>query len=441
MLRRKIYDTLLNWKQNHGQECLLIKGARQIGKTYIIDYFGRKNYKSYLYINFIFDSSTVSIFDGNLDIDSLIKTISLIFPSFKLLPNETLIFLDEIQACPRARTALKSFALDGRIDVIASGSLLGINFFENKASIGETINDSIPVGYEHQIMMYSLDFEEYLWARGYTEENIGILKEAFQTLTPLPTPINEKMHELFREYLINGGMPEVVNSFVETNNYGTAFDVQKKILNSNLDDIARYASVVEKPKIRACYLSLPAQLAKENKKFKYSVVEKGGSSRRFSTSIDWLKETSLVNVCHNVTSPNLPLSVYKIEDIFKLYVTDVGIYCAMMGFEIKNAIYNNTISGFAKGGIYENAIMAFLVRRGYTPYYWLPKTNLAEIDFLIEKDGVVVPIEVKSSNNTSKTFDELLKREDIKYGYKLVYGNIGKSGKKITLPHYMAMFI
>lgn len=442
MLKRKIYKVLQDWKASHKQECLLVKGARQIGKTFIIDRFGKENYTSYLYLNFIANPDYIQIFEGSLEAEDIFRTLSLYFPQFRLLPKDTLLFFDEIQTCPRARTALKTLAIDGRADVIASGSLLGITFFdEDAASAQQRRQESIPVGYERQLMMHSLDFEEYLWTKGYDESLLDSLREAFITRTPLPVAQNEKLHALFREYIVNGGMPDVVNTFIETNNFAEAFDVQTKILNSNLDDIARYAITPEKPKIRSCYLSLPEQLARENTKFKYATVERGGSARKFSSSVDWLKESSLVIQCHNLREATLPLSVYQQQDSFKLYLSDIGILCAMMGFTVKQAILNKTLTGFAKGGLYENAIASLLVRRGYTPYYYMPKSNVGEIDFFIEGECGVIPIEVKASNDTSKTFNRILEREDISFGYKFVDGNLGQFGKKITLPHYMAMFI
>lgn len=441
MLKRKIYGTLLKWKSSHSRECLLVKGARQIGKTFIIDYFGKKNYASYLYLNFILNPESRDIFAGSLDPGDLFKAISIQFPRFRLVPGNTLLFLDEIQSCRKARTALKSLALDGRADVIASGSLLGINFLDDADRAEDRSTESVPVGYERQILMHSLDFEEYLWAMGYGEDVIGLLRESFENCTSVPFAGHAKMMRTFREYLVNGGMPEVVNRFVETENFGEAHDVQTKILASNLDDIARYASTAEKPKIRACYLSLPAQLARENRKFKFSSVEHGGSSRKFGNSVDWLRESSLALQCRNLAEPAMPLSVYASPDIYKMYVSDVGILCAMMGFEVKKSIVDDTLKGFAKGGLYENAIMGQLVRRGYSPFYYMPKANLAEVDFLIERNGSVTPIEVKAGNEASRSFDRMLAREDVEIGFKFVNGNVGRVGKKITLPHYMSMFL
>ena len=441
MLKRKIYDTLLEWKSAHSKECLLVKGARQIGKTFIVDYFGKQNYSSYLYVNFILDPESRNIFAGSLDPGEIFKAISIRFPQFRLVPGDTLLFLDEIQSCRKARTALKSLALDGRADVVASGSLLGINFLDDGDEAEDRSAESVPVGYERQILMHSLDFEEYLWAAGYDENAIGILRESFEKCTAVPEAGHAKMMRTFREYLVNGGMPEAVDRFFATGNFAEAHDVQAKILASNLDDIARYASNAEKPKIRACYLSLPAQLARENKKFKFSAVEHGGSARKFGNAVDWLRESSLALQCHNLSEPAMPLSVYSAPDVYKMYVSDVGILCAMTGFQVKKSIVDNTLKGFAKGGLYENAIAGQLVRRGYEPFYYRPKSNLAEVDFLIERNGTVSPVEVKAGNEASASVDRILARGDVETGFKFVNGNVGRFGKKITLPHYMSMFV
>ena len=440
MLKRKFYDSLVKWKSSHDKECLLVKGARQIGKTFIIDYFGKNNYSSYLYLNFILDKTAAECFGDNLNANEIFKLISIRYPRFRLVAGDTMIFLDEIQCCPRARTALKSFAIDGRADVIASGSLLGLTFLDDGLD-KDRAQESIPVGYENQVVMRPLDFEEYLWALGYDENAIEILCESFHDLTPVDATINDRFLSLFREYIAIGGMPEVVNTFISTNSFSRAYDVQVRIKNSNLDDIARYAAKTEKPKVRACYLSLPSQLARKNKKFKYSAVAGGGSVRKFGNSIDWLRESALAMQCFNTTTPAMPLSIYHANDCFKMYVSDIGILTAMMGFEAKKTIVDNTIRGFAKGGIYENAIAQQLVSRGYDLCYYQKNSSVGEIDFLIEKNGSVVPIEIKSGRTSAVSFNRLLEQKDVEIGYKFIRGNVGKTGKKVTLPHYMTMFM
>ncbi len=265
--------------------------------------------------------------------------------------------------------------------------------------------------------------------------------ESFHALTPVAAPINDKFLSLFREYIAIGGMPEVVKTFITDNSFSQAHNVQVRIKNSNLDDIARYAAKAEKPKVRACYLSLPSQLARENRKFKYSTVSSGGSARKFGNSIDWLRESALAIQCFNTTTPTMPLSVYHANGCFKLYVSDIGILTAMIGFEAKKTIVENTIKGFAKGGIYENAIVQQLVSRGYDPCYYQKNSSVGEIDFLIENASGIVPIEVKAGRTSSESFDRLLAQKDVEVGYKFIRGNVGKAGKKVTLPHYMTMFV
>ena len=442
MLKRKFYDVLANWKASNPRKCLLVKGARQIGKTFIIDHFGKTNYTSYLYLNFLTNPEYREFFDGNLEADDIFKRISARLPSFRVVPGETFIFLDEIQVCPKARAAFKPLAIDGRAHVVGSGSLLGITFLDDGAKLNQERREaSIPVGYEQQVVMYSLDFEEFLWAVGYTDDSLSMYREAFDSLTTLPNSTNEHMLRLFREHIVIGGMPDVVATYIKSKNFGAVFEVQRDILASNLDDISRYALTVEKPKVRACYVSIPSQLARENRKFKYSSVEKNGSSRKFGSSIDWLRESALALQCHNLEAVDIPLRAYKKNDMFKLYVADTGILAAMSGFEIVSPIIENTLKGPAKGGIYENAMMGALVRRGYEPFYYQKKPGQGEIDFVVARGPSIVPIEVKAGSSSSESFNRLVESPEIQVGYKFINGNVGRFGKKVTLPHYMVMFV
>jgi len=432
MLKRKFYNKLLDWKKTKNETCLLVKGSRQIGKTYIIDYFGKENYKSYIYINFIESPQTADIFEGELSADEIYKRMTLVFPEIKFIENDTLIFLDEIQQCPNARTALKFLAIDNRYDVIASGSLLGISYREVT---------SIPVGYETQIEMYSLDFEEYLWAVGYEESAILVLKEYFNKREKVPDAVHSAMMKQLREYITIGGMPAVVNKYVSTHHFGEVQAEQQKILDSYFDDISKYASNTEKPKVKNCYLSVPKQLAKENKKFQFSVVEKKATARKYENSIEWLRDANLVRLCHNVSTPEFPLTAYEKEDQYKLYISDVGLLVAMYGFEMKKAIIDDTLNGNAKGGIYENLIADMLTKQGYKLNYYRTENGSTEVEFLISNDAKVIPIEVKANNGSTISLNEMLKRNDIPFGYKFISGNIGVNDKKIVMPLYMAMFL
>ena len=431
MLKRKILNDLINWKNTKDKECLLVKGARQVGKTYIIEEFGKNYYDNYVYLNFFRNPNLKNIFEGSLEASEIYKKMSIYIPNFKLVPN-TLIFLDEIQECPNARTALKFLAIDNKYDVIASGSLLGISY----KSI-----PSIPVGYERQLTMYSLDFEEFLWAIGFNENSISYIKEHFENHEKIENGINDEMFRKLREYIVVGGMPDVVNTFIETNNFSDVQKAQDKILFDYNDDIIKYAKNVEKPKIRKCYNSIPKQLAKENKKFQYSVVEKGSTSRKYADSVQWLVDANLVIPVYNVSNPILPLDAYSKEDYFKIYLNDIGLICAMYGFDIKAPILENSLSGSAKGGIYENLICDILTKRGYKLHFYKNDDNTQELEFLITQNSKIIPIEVKAGNSASVSLNNFIIKYKPPYAYKLITGNIGVSKTKITLPLYMAMFI
>ncbi|MBS7285948.1 MAG: ATP-binding protein [Kiritimatiellae bacterium] len=434
MLKRKFYNKLLDWKKKANKKPLFVRGARQIGKTYIIDYFGKTNYSSYIYINFLENSEYKRIFDGALNAATIYSRMSLMIQSARFTENDTLIFLDEIQECGNARTALKFLAQDARYDIVVSGSLLGVQYKNVK---------SIPVGYEEPVTMHSLDFEEFLWAKGYSQEQISALQESFLEQRKVDDLINDVMHKELREYMVIGGMPAVVQQFIEKRNFAEADEIQRQIVSDYLDDIMNYASDVEKPKIRNCFLSIPRQLARENenRKFKYAEVEKGVGARKFINSVEWLRDASMAEMAHNLTAPLFPLSAYEDESAFKLYLSDIGLLSSLYGFETKAAIINQTIRGSVKGALYENLIATGLVRRGYALRYLQDRRIPMEVEFLLEKDGKVVPLEVKASNASTASLNRLLEREDIEFGYKFTSGNVGVAGKKITLPHYMMMFI
>ena len=439
MLKRKIYDELLSWKKNKKEECLLIKGARQVGKTFIINKFGKDNYKNFFEINFIFYPEMKTIFSGSLEVDEIIMRLSLHFPNASFIAGETLIFFDEIQVCPQARTALKSFAIDKRFDVIASGSLLGLHYGQDP-EIEEEIT-SIPVGYEREMVMYSLDYEEFLWAKGFKDEQIQYIKGFFEREEIIPHEINERMQDLFRQYMVVGGMPSVVTKFIDTNNMSEVHIEQERILSSYLDDIGRHAKCVEKQKVRKCWLSIPKQLAKENKKFQYTKVEHGGNARKFSGSIQWLVDASIANMCTNVSVPHFPLSAYEDESYFKLYTTDTGLLIAMYGYDMKLAILNKTLTHDVKLGIYENIIAEMLIKKGYKLHYYKPVENDQEIEFLISKQGKIYPIEVKAKNGSTISLNRYIDKFHPEKTYKFIDGNIGKENERLTLPHYMAMFL
>ena len=439
MLKRKMYDTLLAWKNSDKKECLLVKGARQVGKTYLIRKFGEKEYDSFVEINFHEQKSLKIIFDGDKTAEEIYKRLTANIPGVKLIPGKTLIFLDEIQKCAGARTALKFLAQDGRYDVIASGSLLGLSYGKDDDNEVEPV-ESIPVGYEKTVMMYSMDFEEFLWAYGYTDETIAYLKSFYDLKEKIPPEIHEKYESLLREYLVVGGMPEVVASFAEFKDFTKVQEIQDKILASYADDISQHAKGAEKVKVRQCYDSSPRQLAKENKKFKYSEIEHKATSRKYGDSVQWLCDANMAYMCYNTTLPTLPLKAYEKDNEFKLYIADTGLLLALFGFATKQALLNGTLKGFAKGGIYENFVAETLVKNGYTLHYY-KQGDSSELEFVIEKDGEVLPIEVKAGNAPTKSLDSFINNFEPSIAFKLIGGNVGMTEKKFTLPHFLAMFI
>jgi len=430
-MKRKIIDDYLRWKIHKKNECLLVRGARQIGKTHSIETFGREYYKSFITINFFETPELKQVFEGELSSNEILSKISLNFPNFKFIENETLLFLDEIQECPQARTALKFLAQDERFDCIASGSMLGISYKEIS---------SVPVGYERQMEMFSFDFEEFLWAKGISNEVIAGIKKYYTDKKQIPADMNDTMIKYLREYCVVGGMPEVVKCFIETGNFAQVHAVQQKILDSYLDDIAKYASASERPKARNCYLSIPKQLAKENKKFQFSVVEKKGTSRKYENTLEWLRDAGLIKFCTNVSLPKFPINAYVRDDWYKIYCTDIGILTAMYGFEMKKAVIENTLAGPVKGGIYENLVADMLSKKKLGLHYYKPENNSQEIEFLLVKESDIIPVEVKSGNNATVSLNEFIEKFQPPYAIKLISGNIGIADKKISYPLYMTMF-
>lgn len=440
MIKRKMYKYLINWKQKKDKSALIIKGARQVGKSYLVREFGRNEYEGYIEINFLKNPLYKNIFKGDLSAEEIFKRLSAYIPNLKIIPFKTLLFLDEIQVCAEARTAVKFLVEDGSVDVISSGSLLGLSYLEDDDK-NVTEPTSLPVGYEEQITMYSLDFEEFLWAKGYNDDAIAYLKDFYINNKEVSKELNDKYLELFREFMIVGGMPEVVQTFIDTNNFQEASKIQGKILADYQDDISKHAKGQEKIKVRQCYDSIPKQLAKEYKKFQYSVVEKGKTSKKYGGSIKWLCDSSLVNKCSNVNEAYIPLLAYEMDDQFKLYLNDTGLLLYLYGPETKLAILNNTLKGNAKGGIYENIISESLLKRGYKLYYYKTQNSSMEIEFVIEKNGEVIPIEVKAGNDSTPSLNSFINKYHPKVSYKFVNGNVGFLDGKKTLPHYMVMFI
>jgi len=431
MLRRKIEKQLFGWKNKSDGMPLVVKGARQVGKTYSIDKFCKENYKHYYCIDFNETPNFKDAFDGNLDRATIIKNLTLEIPGLRLVPGETVIFLDEIQNCPNARTALKYLANDELFDVIASGSLLGINYKEVA---------SFPVGYTDHLVMHSLDFEEFLWAVGLNDDAFGIIKESFANKEPMSASGHNRMLSLFREHIVVGGMPRVVQDFVNNHNFGNVLKIQRAIIEDYKDDIAKYASGNDKAKARNCFLSISSQLAKDYKKFQYSVVEKGGTSRKFGGALMWLYDAGIINFCHNLSIPELPLEGNSKNSEFKVYMRDTGLLVAMLEDGSQANIIKGNL-GIYKGAIYENIIADIFTKLDKKLYYF-ERSNRLEVDFIIRQEDRPVGVEVKSGDNTkAKSLESLVSFWGLEKGIKLTSGNLGVAGKIESLPLYMAMYL
>ena len=436
MLQRKIIDRLIEWKNKPNHMSLLIEGARQVGKTFAVREFAEANYSQFIELNFEEHPSYRDIFDGDLDVDTIISQISLVVPNARFVPGETLLFFDEIQSAPQARTSLKFFSLDGRFDVIASGSLLGLGYREVS---------SFPVGHVERIRMHSLDFEEFLWARGIAADALAPVRDAMNTLTPVPTAVHERLMALFREYIVVGGMPRAVQQFTDTRNFGEVLEIQRGIIADYLDDIAKYARETEKAKARAAFLSIPQQLARDYKKFSYAVLDKHGSARKYGGSLQWLLDAGIITYCHNTELPALPLEGNARTDTFKVYMADTGLLVSMLEDGSQKDIIDGNL-GIYKGALYENIIGDVFTKAGKKLYYF-EKNSKIEMDFLIRETvadhSVVTAVEVKSSENRkAKSMDSLFENYGVTSGIKLSSGNVGcgREGVRI-LPLYMAMWL
>ncbi len=431
MLERKIYQELIAWKKQNNKKCLMIKGARQVGKTYIIEKFCKANYSNYFYINFILNSEYNAIFDGNLDLESIVKKLSLQIPEFDASLKDTIIFLDEIQACPEAITALKTLSKNPYFDVITSGSLLGINYKEVP---------SYPVGYVDYLQMYSLDFEEFCWASGMTKESIGYLKEYFENKKIVPEVTHKKMLDLFKEYIVVGGMPEVVNDFIINHDFNRVLKLQRNIINDYKADMIKYASTTAKTKIIDCFLSIPTQLAQVNKKFKYSLVQKNGKSEKYRSSLIWLNDANITNFCYNLSNLEFPLEGNTRLDVFKVYMADTGLLMAMLEDGSQKEIINGNL-GIYKGAIFENIIADCFTKLGKKLYYFEYNSTL-EIDFIIRYQDTLTAVEVKSADNTkSKSLTSVMTNWHVPQGIKLSTKNIGYKDNVYNYPLYMVMFL
>ena len=434
-LKRKIDDYLIEWKKDKDKKPLIVKGARQIGKTDAIENFANNNYKNVVEINFILQKQYKSIFDNGFEVDTIIRNISLINPDFVFVPGETIIFFDEIQDCINVATSLKSFNIDKRYDVICSGSLMGINYKEIESnSVGNKID------YE----MYSMDFEEFLWAKGYKKEQIEDMYSYMLRCEALPSVMYDVMMENFKEYMVIGGMPEIINKFIEQKNFSGILSMQKQIIADYKEDITKYAIGLDQTRILNVYNKIPVFLGNENKKFQISKLQKGARNREYVGTIDWLNNAGIINICYCLGQPELPLGGNYDPDNYRVYFRDTGLLIGSLDEESQEDLRNNKNFNTYKGAIYENIVGDMLVKEGYQLYFYKNEKGTIEIDFFIRDKDSLIPVEAKANDNKTTSLNKMIdndKYSDIKYGIKLCNKNIGFNGKFYTFPYFMTFLL
>ena len=434
-LRRKIDDYLIEWKKNENRLPLIIKGARQIGKTNAIRNFGKNNYKTFIEINFALQPQFKTIFEEGFEVDNIIKNITLKMPEIELNENETLIFFDEMQECVSTATSLKSFKEDGRYDVICSGSLMGINYKEIESN---------SVGNKEDYIMRSLDFEEFLWAKGYKSEQIENLYNHMIELKPLSNMMYDVMMSSFKEYMIVGGMPAIVSRFIQNKNFSGILKMQQQILLDYEEDITKYAGGLDKTKILNCYRKIPVFLGNENKKFQISKIANGARNREYVGVIEWLANAGIVNVSYAMEQACLPLKGNYNPDNYRLYFADTGLLIGSLDEEVQEDLRNNENMNTYKGALYENIVSDMLVKEGYNLYFYKDDSKKIEMDFMVRDRGSLIPIEVKANNNATISLNNLINHKaytDIKYGIKLCNKNIGFNGKFYTFPYFLTFLL
>ena len=430
-MKRKITEELIKWKNSSARKPLILNGARQVGKTFILREFGRENYKNTVYINLERNRTVSSLFNDDISPDKLIKYLEA-ETGERILPDETLIIFDEIQSCERAVTALKYFCEDApEYHVAAAGSLLGVAINRNQ--------NSFPVGKVNVIRLYPMDFEEFLIASG-NELLIEEITECYNNISPMNDAMHKKAIDLYHDYLIVGGMPEAVKSFIETNSYIDAGLVQRNIIDNYTADMAKYASNTETVKIRACYNSIPAQLAKDNKKFQYKVIQKGGSSSIFSASLEWLKQAGVILECQRTDQGSMPLSVYADQTSFKIYMSDVGLLVNKSGMSLNSIITDE--SNVFMGAVTENYVAQQLASKNYPLYYWTVQNSQAELDFVLQKDYKIYGVEVKKNEHVRSRSLSVFRQKYSPYcSIRFSQKNFGQTEDVVSIPLYAVFLI
>lgn len=434
-LKRKIDEFLVQWKNNKDRLSLIVKGARQIGKTESINHFAKKYYSNIVYINFVLEPKYKTILSDGYDVDSIVKNITLLDTKKKFIKDDTLLIFDEIQEYPDIATSLKSFKVDGKYDVICSGSLLGIHY--------QKIHSN-SVGYKTDYEMYSMDFEEFLWAKGYDDTQIADLLKHMILQKPFGQTQFEVYKKLFLDYCILGGMPAVVRQYIETNSFSNTLEIQNQIRLDYEEDIRKYAQGLEQTKIASVYRNIPVQLAKENKKFQYNKLGKNARSREYTGCIDWLKDAGVISICYCLHFPELPLKGNYDENKFKLYYPDTGLLISTLDEEAQDDLRANKNLGIYKGALYENFVAEAFLKQGLGLYYYKKENATLEEDFFVRTKDALIPVEVKANKNSSKSLNQLISNKnysDIHYGIKLGDSNIGFENNIYTFPYFCAFLL
>lgn len=437
MLKRKIDNFLIEWKKRPERKPLIVKGARQVGKTMSIRHFAQQHYKHVVEINFLLQSQFQGIFEDGYEVDSIIKNISLLNPRLDIKPGETLLFFDELQACPDCATSLKSFKQDGRYDVICSGSLMGVYYQQIESN---------SVGFKEDYLMHSMDFEEFLWANGYDNRLIDELYHHMANVKPLSSIMMHRMTELFRNYMVIGGMPEVVNTFVTQNNFNNTLSLQRQLLLDYEEDITKYALGMEKGKVLSVYRHISTFLAQENKRFQITKLSPTARNRAYIGAIEWLNNAGIINVCYCLHELALPLRGNYDSKLYKVYYRDSGLLIASLDEEAQDDLRRNRNFSTYKGAIYENIVADMLVKQGYDLYYYRNDRSSIEMDFFVRSANHLWPVEVKASNTASASLKKLTDpsskaHPDIKNGIKLCASNIGFNGQFYTFPYFLTFLL
>jgi hypothetical protein len=435
MLKRKIQQAFLAWKNSENHNPIIIKGCRQCGKTYSVLQFARQNYKNVVYVNFFENPAYAKAFEGNLQVDAIVMNLTVLIANAKFEPGNTCLILDEIQECPRARMALKFFKLDGRYDVMCTGSLLGISGYGTREV-------SVPVGYETVVEMHPLDFEEFLWGNGISEEVIGNLETTLARREPVAEAIHARMNELLLQYVVVGGMPAAVSEFVSSHMLNKVLRIQRDIVSGYRDDMIKYAPTGEKSKIRECFDTIPQQLSRENKKFSYALVQKKGSADKFAGSLQWMEDAGIIQRCYNLNITELPLAGNADKSSFKVYMADIGLFISMLEDGTQADIIHGSLLGY-KGAIFENLVADFLSKADRKLYYFRKDSGL-EIDFVTRISGECVLVECKATTGNAKSTRTVLRHPEkyhVDHAVKLGRYNIGYADGLLTLPLYMGFFL